>query len=281
MKKWKDTTIPEDLIKDPEYGGHLRSGGVGGSRQYSHTLKISDLRQRDSAEYKLTQRTQDGRTANMGQLFVTGLKVRKNPDTVKEGQKVTLTCSTKCTLSDNLNPAYLWYKNGQQLINPKTLNTSLHLDPFNITDAGSYSCAVNDIRSPALCVLDNSWDVRYTNKTICAITGSSVDMPCTCTYPSGQTITQTLWSKTVDPKGKPEDLEYEQAFLIDLVRVSWKDIDLIQSVEDAWLFFKSAFLTILNKHASFKNKLNIYSPWFTPDLTALDQHKKTFCGVLY
>lgn len=43
MKKWKDTTIPEDLIKDPEYGGHLRSGGVGGSRQYSHTLKISDL----------------------------------------------------------------------------------------------------------------------------------------------------------------------------------------------------------------------------------------------
>ena len=30
----------------------------------------------------------------------------------------------------------------------------------------------------------------------------------------------------------------EQAFLIDLARVSWKDIDLIPSVEDAWLFFK-------------------------------------------
>ena len=39
----------------------------------------------------------------------------------------------------------------------------------------------------------------------------------------------------------------EQAFLIDLARVSWKDIDLILSVEDAWLFFKRAFLTILNK----------------------------------
>jgi hypothetical protein len=37
----------------------------------------------------------------------------------------------------------------------------------------------------------------------------------------------------------------EQAFLIDLARVSWKDIDLIPSVEDAWLFFKSNFLTIL------------------------------------
>jgi hypothetical protein len=60
-----------------------------------------------------------------------------------------------------------------------------------------------------------------------------------------------------------------------MVRVSWKDIDLIPSVEDAWLFFKSAFLTILNKHAPFKKfrTRNRYSPWFSPDLTALDQHK--------
>ena len=29
----------------------------------------------------------------------------------------------------------------------------------------------------------------------------------------------------------------EQAFLINLARVSWKDIDLIPSVQDAWLFF--------------------------------------------
>ena len=41
----------------------------------------------------------------------------------------------------------------------------------------------------------------------------------------------------------------EQTFLIDLARVSWKDSGLIPSVEDAWLFFKSAFLTILNKQA--------------------------------
>jgi hypothetical protein len=44
----------------------------------------------------------------------------------------------------------------------------------------------------------------------------------------------------------------EQAFLIDLARVSWKDIELIPSVEDAWSFFKSNFLTILYKHAPFK-----------------------------
>ena len=37
----------------------------------------------------------------------------------------------------------------------------------------------------------------------------------------------------------------EQTFLIDLAGVSWEDIGLIPSVEDAWLIFKSAFLTIL------------------------------------
>jgi hypothetical protein len=31
----------------------------------------------------------------------------------------------------------------------------------------------------------------------------------------------------------------------------WKDIDLIPPVEDTWLFYKSAFLIILNKHALF------------------------------
>uniref|UniRef100_A0A8K9WUZ7 Reverse transcriptase domain-containing protein n=1 Tax=Oncorhynchus mykiss TaxID=8022 RepID=A0A8K9WUZ7_ONCMY len=67
----------------------------------------------------------------------------------------------------------------------------------------------------------------------------------------------------------------EQAFLIDLAGVSWKDIDLIPSVEDAWIFFLNAFLTILNKHAPFKKfrTRNRYSPWFSPDLTALNQQK--------
>uniref|UniRef100_A0A8C7RRI2 Reverse transcriptase domain-containing protein n=1 Tax=Oncorhynchus mykiss TaxID=8022 RepID=A0A8C7RRI2_ONCMY len=60
----------------------------------------------------------------------------------------------------------------------------------------------------------------------------------------------------------------EQAFLFDLAGVSWNDIDLIPSVDDA-------FLTILNKHAPLKKcrTRNRYSPRFTPDLSVLDQHK--------
>jgi hypothetical protein len=58
-------------------------------------------------------------------------------------------------------------------------------------------------------------------------------------------------------------------------RLSWKDTDLIPSVEDGWLFFNSAFLTILNKPAPFKKcrTRNRYGPWFTPELTAPGQHK--------
>nr|XP_046210022.1 B-cell receptor CD22-like [Oncorhynchus gorbuscha] len=210
-KKWKDTTIPEELSEDPEYYGRLLHGAVGGFSQYSLTTTIINLRPSDSAEYKFRLNTQNSGWKNSESgttVFVTGLKVIKNSDTVKEGQKVTLTCSTMCILSNNPNLTYIWYKNGRRLTNPKTLKTSLYLDPFSITDSGSYSCAVNDLCSPSLCLLDNCWDVKYAKKTICAITGSSVDLPCTYTYPSGQTITQTLWSKTVDAKGKPEALEY-------------------------------------------------------------------------
>ena len=66
-----------------------------------------------------------------------------------------------------------------------------------------------------------------------------------------------------------------QAFLIDLARVSWKDMVLIPSVEDTWSFFKSNFHTILDKHALFKKckTKNRNSPWFTPDLNAIDQRK--------
>lgn len=63
--------------------------------------------------------------------------------------------------------------------------------------------------------------------------------------------------------------------MFDLAQVPWNDIDLIPSVEDAWSFFKNAFLAVLNKHAPYK-KLRTksrYSPWFTPELTALSQHK--------
>ncbi|XP_064857208.1 uncharacterized protein LOC115120475 isoform X3 [Oncorhynchus nerka] len=78
---------------------------------------------------------------------VTDLQVKETPGT-EEG-KVTLTCSTTCTLTDN--PTYIWYKNGQLLTNPNTQDNYLYLDQISSGDAGSYSCSVKgyeNLRSP-------------------------------------------------------------------------------------------------------------------------------------
>ncbi|XP_045079323.1 uncharacterized protein LOC123491958 [Coregonus clupeaformis] len=84
----------------------------------------------------------------MSQPF-SDLQVKETPAT-EEG-KVTLTCSTTCTLTDNSNPSYIWYKNRQRLTNPNTQDNYLSLDQISSEDAGSYSCAVKgyeNLRSP-------------------------------------------------------------------------------------------------------------------------------------
>uniref|UniRef100_A0A8P4KHP8 Ig-like domain-containing protein n=1 Tax=Dicentrarchus labrax TaxID=13489 RepID=A0A8P4KHP8_DICLA len=56
------------------------------------------------------------------------------------GQRVTLTCSTSCPLTDNTN--YIWYLNSRPLTLPENQNKHLVLDPVSSQHAGSYSCAV-------------------------------------------------------------------------------------------------------------------------------------------
>ena len=130
--------------------------------------------------------------------------------------------------------------------NPKSVNTGTLIDIILTNSPSKYTSAVFN------------QDLSYHCLIACIRYGSAVKRP--------PLITVKHFS--------------EQAYLIDLSRVSWKNIDLIPSVKDAWLFFKSAFLTILNKHAPLKKNRtrNRYSPWFSPDLTALNQHKNmAFC----
>ncbi|XP_064857185.1 B-cell receptor CD22-like isoform X3 [Oncorhynchus nerka] len=116
------------------------------------TLKITDLRKRDSAEYKFrfkTQHTEWGYSFPGTTLTVTGLQVKVTP--AAEKGNLTLTCSTTCTLTENPKPTYIWYKNGQHLTNSKILDNSLILDPVSSEDAGRYSCAVkghNNLYTP-------------------------------------------------------------------------------------------------------------------------------------
>ena len=60
--------------------------------------------------------------------------------TVTEGQRVTLTCSTTCTLSDR--PTFTWFRNS--VIYKHTTDRNLHFDPVQGHDKDNYSCAVRE-----------------------------------------------------------------------------------------------------------------------------------------
>nr|XP_046196610.1 sialoadhesin-like [Oncorhynchus gorbuscha] len=184
--RWRDELIPEDLTSNPGYAGRVEY--VGEKERGHSTLRITDLREEDSAEYKFIFNTQTSRWGHSfpgTTLTVTDLQVKVTPAT--EAGKRTLTCSTTCTLTDN--PTYIWYKNGHKV---KEDTSSLYSDSFS--DADSYSCAVKgheDLLSPAVC--QKCWSVTYTHQSICALKGSTVDISCSYTYPSYHEIKQAFW----------------------------------------------------------------------------------------
>ncbi|XP_076128138.1 uncharacterized protein LOC143109144 isoform X2 [Alosa pseudoharengus] len=121
-------------------------------------------------------------------LSVTDLQVKE--DALQNQTKVI--CNTSCSLGSQ----YVWYKNERTLQN-KTTNFIL-LDSSRPSEEGSYSCAVRGLyeahRSPAVCVPKKQcWGVTYSSTSICALLGSSVDIPCTYKYPQDYRIKTAFW----------------------------------------------------------------------------------------
>ncbi|XP_072526978.1 sialoadhesin-like [Salminus brasiliensis] len=188
--KWRNEEHPEDLTLDSDYAGRVNYTETTSS---SSTLTIRDLRERDSGEYQLLIITDRGEThlsSAAVSLTVTVLQV--NTHIGKTGQ--TLTCSTSCSLTSGPR-SYSWYKNGQYVFRNGGNKESLVLT--SIADAGSYSCSVSGhdkIRSSSVCVFDrNCWSVTYTDRRVCVLEGSSVDFPCTYSYPSDHILTEVFW----------------------------------------------------------------------------------------
>ncbi|XP_069545535.1 uncharacterized protein [Brachyistius frenatus] len=112
---------------------------------HHHILTIKNLKKNDSAQYTFRLQREDGGLKESflhGVLLtVTDLQVKFTPSAeVTEGQRVTLTCSTSCPLTDNTN--YIWYFNSRPLTLPEHQNKHLLLDPVSSQRAGNYSCAV-------------------------------------------------------------------------------------------------------------------------------------------
>ncbi|XP_064857212.1 uncharacterized protein LOC115126747 isoform X2 [Oncorhynchus nerka] len=201
---WGTGVEPEDLGQNPEYAGRLEYHG---DKKNGHTLKITDLRERDSAEYKfrlLTDKEGGKYTGSPGvTLSVSGLQVK-----VTGGhQDKTLTCITTCTLTDN--PTYIWYKNGQHL---DESTSPQYKDSVSRNYDDSYSCAVKgheDLHSPAVCVQGQScYRVIYTKRRICVLKGSTVDI--SCTYVGYYSTTSSFWFRS--DKSTPEDLTTDPGY---------------------------------------------------------------------
>uniref|UniRef100_A0A4W5MEE5 Ig-like domain-containing protein n=1 Tax=Hucho hucho TaxID=62062 RepID=A0A4W5MEE5_9TELE len=159
-----DKSTPEDLTRDPGYAGRVEYIGT---YKGPFTLRISDLIEEDSAEYRFTFKTHNiewGHSFPGTTLSVTGLQVKVTP--AAEGQK-TLTCSTTCTLTDNPNPTYIWYKNGQHL---DESTSPQYKDPVSSNYEDSYSCAVKgheDLHSPAVC--ECLFNEQYCTDCVCVL----------------------------------------------------------------------------------------------------------------
>ncbi|XP_072527219.1 uncharacterized protein [Salminus brasiliensis] len=80
-------------------------------------------------------------------LNVTDLQVRVSSSTTSsDGQTVTLTCSSTCTLPNN--PTYIWYKNGQPVTNKPSRDNKLYLNSASSEDVLQYSCALGGAEGP-------------------------------------------------------------------------------------------------------------------------------------
>ncbi|KAK0137514.1 Sialoadhesin [Merluccius polli] len=148
--KWRANQEPSDLQSDSEYKGRVEYPVDETGRS---TLRITDLRHTDSAEYCFTFRTSKHEwngSLHGTTLTVTGLRVEVTPvATVTEGQRVTLTCITSCPLADK--PSYIWYQNNGPVNGSENPENQLVLDPVGPQHAGSYSCSVRNyphLRSP-------------------------------------------------------------------------------------------------------------------------------------
>nr|XP_055062403.1 sialoadhesin-like [Misgurnus anguillicaudatus] len=221
---WTKTAVtdaePPDLCLDPE-----NRRGVQCHSEYKDTYSITltDVTEADKHIYYCRFITDCGYNCKNNvwrgipgvQLDVTDLQVETN-QRVKEGDSVTLTCKTTCSLTEETT--FIWYRN-TQIFNKgiKTLN-QLYLRSVSRDDSGVYRCdaAVTGserlLSSPDVYLTvddvdgQQGWGVNYSPSYVCALRGLTVRITCTLKYPSGHVVNKAFWTKAVVTDGEPPDM---------------------------------------------------------------------------
>ncbi|XP_076135625.1 B-cell receptor CD22-like [Alosa pseudoharengus] len=221
---------PQDLILDKHYQGRAIYTE---NNNNSHTLRIGNLTTRDSKSYRFRFITDKvgGRYAGENvELAVTELQVLVNPATVKEGDKVTLTCNTTCSLSNN--PTYIWYRNSQSVNDLHTADNRLDIHSARPEDAGNYSCAVkgHEIHSSPEMNLNVIYAPKNTSVSVSPSgdieEGSSVTL--TCSSDANPRVQTYIWYKMLEGCSSQVGLSQNHTF----VNISSEQIGLYYCVAE-------------------------------------------------
>ncbi|XP_062244285.1 B-cell receptor CD22-like [Platichthys flesus] len=172
-----------DLRTDPEYSGRVEN--LCGNNKC--TLRISNLRESDSAVYKFRFTTNQPTGSLTGSAGVTlsvtdpQLQVHVRRSTANPSSTWTeLTCHSRCQLPDHLS--YVWYNNNK----PVGRKKYFHLRHFNPED--SYHCAIEG-------------QERFTSPTVYAAKPPSVSVSPSGEIMEGSSVTLTC-SSDANPAAK-------------------------------------------------------------------------------
>ncbi|XP_039469514.1 B-cell receptor CD22-like isoform X2 [Oreochromis aureus] len=176
-------------LPDPVYAGRVSYS----TQRKSCTLTIRDLRESDSAVYKFRFETDQKHFTGLPGVTLNVTALQVHVDTSSYPDWGTLICQSSCRLHDR--PSYIWYKNGQKI----STQSGQYWYSRYLNPSDSYSCAVRGHEastSPSVCVRGDSCNrVNYSNRSICAVKGSSVDI--SSTYNSYESpIQSTSWFRS-------------------------------------------------------------------------------------
>ncbi|KAL2086719.1 hypothetical protein ACEWY4_017778 [Coilia grayii] len=181
---WHKPEMMEDLRKKGEYANRVTYLGNNDS---DSAMRIEDLRESDSGEYRFRFLTNDTAGKFSGSpgisLSVSTLQVEMSPTTVTEGQSVTLTCRPTC--DTGVEPTFVWYKNRRPVANQRrTTYRTMTINSVSKTHSGRYSCAVQGHEnhpSPAV-ALNVQYSPKKTSASISPpgniVEGDSVTLTC-------------------------------------------------------------------------------------------------------
>uniref|UniRef100_A0A3P8Q802 Ig-like domain-containing protein n=1 Tax=Astatotilapia calliptera TaxID=8154 RepID=A0A3P8Q802_ASTCA len=122
--------VPVDLKTDPNYDARVEYYFF----RNNSTLRITDLRESDSAQYKFRFETNYRSGRYTGSPGVTLLVTVTLSGEIVEGSSVTLTCSSDAKPAAN----YTWYKEDDQ--KPLSKDSQLIFSSIQSSDAGEYYC---------------------------------------------------------------------------------------------------------------------------------------------